>query len=74
MKVLHIFPLLLLLLNAAAQTDDLEKGQNMKHTSAAVTCLRVPDDYLTHRCPPENGETLVFDTAAYRSRCVVRGN
>lgn len=26
MKVLHIFPLLLLLLNAAAQTDDLEKG------------------------------------------------
>lgn len=30
MKVLHIFPLLLLLLNAAAQTDDLEKGQNMK--------------------------------------------
>lgn len=63
MKVLHIFPLLLLLLNAAAQTDDLEKGQNMKHTSAAVTCLRVPDDYLTHRCPPENGETLVFDMA-----------
>ena len=31
MKVLHIFPLLLLLLNAAAQTDDLGSVKsNMK--------------------------------------------
>lgn len=65
MKVRHVFPPLLLLLNAAAPADDLGKGQDGVPAPAAVTCLRVPKDYLTHRVPPENGETLVFDEAKH---------
>ncbi len=47
------------------EENGMKEMTDMKQFPAAVTCLRVADDFLENSLPPENGQTLSFDKAAH---------